>query len=252
MSPTIHLVRHGEAEHNVDFDVDIRDPGLTNKGGAQCRTLGKTFPYKDRVTRLVASPMRRTVQTAHWAFVDPEAPATAPLQNEQQNEQQQKRTIIALGELQECSGFPCDIGLPVEELAQFGGYLDLSRVKPDWNSKRGIYKPVEAVIRMRAEKALNILRKLAREARDEYEDAHLVVVSHGTMIQFLVDRPDAERAAFHNCEYRSYKFVDLVGDDPKTVGLVETNESFYRRSSPLSMRSPQEAEDLVEAELSAR
>ncbi|KAK7924381.1 phosphatase SPAC5H10.03 [Apiospora marii] len=247
MSPTIHLVRHGEAEHNVSFNCQIRDPSLTEKGGAQCKALGKTFPYMDRVTNLVASPLRRTVQTAHWAFVDP---LPAPVS---EDEKQQRRTILALGELQECSRHPCDIGLPVEELAQNAEHLDLSRVEPDWNSKTGLYTASEAAIRVRAERARVILRELAAKAaasagHDGGDDVHLVVVSHGTMIQYLIDRPDARKAHFHNCEYRSYKFVDLYGDDPKTAGLVETNESFYRRYGPLNMRSPQEADDLLLAE----
>lgn len=245
MSPTIHIVRHGEAEHNVSLNCRIRDPSLTEKGGAQCLALGKTFPYMDRVTHLVASPLRRTVQTAHWAFVDP-LPAAS-----ESRKQQQQRTILALGELQECSKHPCDIGLPVEELARFAEHLDLSRVEPGWNSKQGLYRAVEPVIRIRAERARVILRELAAEASkgvDGGDDVHLVVVSHGTMIQYLIDRPDARKAHFHNCEYRSYKFVDLYGNNPKTAGLVETNESFYRRYGPLNMRSPQEADDLLAAE----
>lgn len=251
MSPTIHLVRHGEAEHNVSFNCQIRDPGLTEKGGDQCRALGKSFPYMERVTHLVASPLRRTVQTAHWAFVD-------PLLVSEEKRRQQPRTILALGELQECSKHPCDIGLSVEELARCAEHLDLSRVEPSWNSKSGLYMASEPAIRMRAERVRVILRELAARASagaggdGDDDDVHLVVVSHGTMIQYLIDRPDARRSHFRNCEYRSYKLVDLYGDDPKTAGLVETNESFYRRYGPLNMRSPQEADDLLAADYPPR
>ncbi|KAK8137923.1 histidine phosphatase superfamily [Apiospora sp. TS-2023a] len=245
MSPTIHLVRHGEAEHNVSFNCQIRDPGLTEVGGAQCRMLGNDFPYMDRVTHLVASPLRRTVQTAYWAFL-------VPLWTSDDDEKQEHRTILALGELQECSRHPCDIGLSVEELTQCAEHLDLSRVDPNWNSKSGLYAPSEPAIRMRAERARVILRELAAKASkggdDRDDDVHIVVVSHGTMIQYLTERPDARKSHFHNCEYRSYKFVDLYGDDPKTAGLVETNESFYRRYGPLNMRSSQEADDLLAAD----
>ncbi|KAK8088357.1 hypothetical protein PG997_003318 [Apiospora hydei] len=241
MPPTIHIVRHGEAEHNVGYNVQIPDPSVTTKGMTQCHELGQTFPHMDRITHLVASPLRRTVQTAHWAFIDP-VPAA----------QQQQRSILALGELQECSRYPCDIGQPLAKLAQCAGFLDVSRLEPSWNLKTGIYAAAEPEIKKRAERARTILRDLARGVADqEGDDAHLVVVSHGTFIQYLIDRPDLRYGHFHNCEYRSYKFVDLYGEDPKTAGLVETNESFYRRYGPLNMRTPEEADDLILAERSS-
>ncbi|KAK8055133.1 hypothetical protein PG993_000360 [Apiospora rasikravindrae] len=240
MPPTIHIVRHGEAEHNVGYRLHLPDPALTAKGMTQCRELGQTFPHMDRMTHLIASPLRRTVQTAHWAFIDP-VPAA----------QKAQRSIVALGELQECSRHPCDVGQPLAKLAQCAGFLDVSRVEADWNSKTGIYTASEPVIKTRAERARAILRELARSVADRGDEAHLVVVSHGTLIQYLIDRPDSRKTHFYNCEYRSYKFVDLYGEDPKTAGLVETNESFYRRYGPLNMRTPEEADDLILAERSS-
>ncbi|KAK8113904.1 phosphatase SPAC5H10.03 [Apiospora kogelbergensis] len=244
MAPTIYLVRHGEAEHNAACDLSIPDPSLTNKGGEQCRDLASSFPYKDRIALVVASPMRRTLQTAHWAFI-----AAAP--GEEEKEKHLRHNILALGELQECSVFPCDTGRPVEELAaECGDLLDLSRVEPHWNSKRLLYAGTQSAIRERAQRAREILRELAAALAgiEGGDDAYIVVVSHGTLIQYLIERPDAIRKQFGNCEWRSYKFVDLYGTDPTTAGLVETNESFYRWNGPLNMRSPQEADDLVAAE----
>ncbi|KAK6865296.1 hypothetical protein PG995_001824 [Apiospora arundinis] len=252
MSPTIHIVRHGEAEHNVGYDLSIRDPGLTARGGMQCQSLAASFPYKDQISLLVASPLRRTVQTAHWAFAAGAATtdASSDAASEERKEKQRQRVIVGLGELQECSAYPCDVGRSVEELSVSGALLDLSRVEPAWNSKQNLYGVTEDAVRARVRRARHILRELAAACVAKGEnDAHIVVVSHGTLIQYLIERPDARRKNFDNCEYRSYKFVDLHGKDPSTAGLVETNESFYRRNGPLNMRSPKEADDLLAAEV---
>lgn len=63
------LVRHGESHFNKRFsrtreDPGIRDPGLTSDGMEQARNAADIISSLDRVTRIVASPYWRTLQTA--------------------------------------------------------------------------------------------------------------------------------------------------------------------------------------------
>jgi len=83
MSPTLILIRHAQALHNVenkstrpswplpaDFstqDYSIPDPALSELGIKQCQTLQenlKNLPLANEVKLIVVSPMRRTLQTA--------------------------------------------------------------------------------------------------------------------------------------------------------------------------------------------
>eukprot|EP00026_Physarum_polycephalum_P015029 Phypoly_transcript_15611.p1 GENE.Phypoly_transcript_15611~~Phypoly_transcript_15611.p1 ORF type:complete len:252 (+),score=42.34 Phypoly_transcript_15611:49-756(+) len=63
----IHLIRHGQAQHNVDNKYDILDPTLTALGNQQAKDLGKRFESID-VQLVVVSPLRRTVETALNVF----------------------------------------------------------------------------------------------------------------------------------------------------------------------------------------
>jgi len=84
----IHCVRHAEvsltsihaftanlcqALHNIWKRCNIkpcriRDPRLTPEGETQCQRLMKNFPYMDKITHILCSPMHRTMQTAQIAF----------------------------------------------------------------------------------------------------------------------------------------------------------------------------------------
>lgn len=64
---TIHLIRHGQAQHNVDTKYNILDPALTPLGQQQSKDLAERFESID-VELVVVSPLRRTVQTAINVF----------------------------------------------------------------------------------------------------------------------------------------------------------------------------------------
>lgn len=69
MPPTLHLVRHAEGYHNVAYHGEsIHDPFLTDHGVEQCKELRDTFPYHDLVDLLMASPMKRAIQTCKLSF----------------------------------------------------------------------------------------------------------------------------------------------------------------------------------------
>ena len=172
MSPTIHLVRHAQGVHNLSVENEsIHDPDLTRLGEQQCATLRAAFPYHDKLTRLVASPLRRTINTCAQSF-GASRPDLYP--------------ILALDTLQEVSDQPCDTGSTKNQLAaEFGDKIDLSRVRDTWTDKTGAASPFEATVpklTARAKEARLALREIAGHG-----DEHIAVVSHGGFLHFLTD-----------------------------------------------------------------
>jgi broad specificity phosphatase PhoE len=107
----------------------IPDPRLTEEGIKECQTLEARFPYQSTIDLIVASPLRRTIQTALYSF----QPAI-------------KRGVgvVALAELQETSDVACDTGSDVKDLKrEFSEYqsvsvtsvVDFSLVPENWNRK---------------------------------------------------------------------------------------------------------------------
>jgi broad specificity phosphatase PhoE len=172
MAPTVHLVRHAQGYHNLCYENEfIPDPDLTPVGQEQCANLRAAFPYHDRLTHLIASPMRRTLQTCISTFGDgPRAPYP----------------IIALDTLQELADLPADTGSNKDKVAaEFGDKADLSRVREGWNEKRSAESPFEPTgekIIARAREARRVIREVAGSGDD-----HVVVVTHGAFLHFLTD-----------------------------------------------------------------
>jgi broad specificity phosphatase PhoE len=170
----IHLVRHAQGYHNLSAaNQQIRDPKLTPVGEEQCATLCAAFPFHDRITHLVASPMRRTMYTCLLSF----PPAIAA-----------GKKIVALPEIQEVSSLPCDMGSTPEDLAaEFDpAQVDLSLVTPSWTDKspESPWEPEIEKLEERARQARFWLRELGKQSAGETE-AHVAVVSHGGFLHFL-------------------------------------------------------------------
>lgn len=113
-----------QAEHNLSFTKhNLPDPSLTPRGEKQCQSLRTIFPYHEKIDMLVSSPLRRTLYTTLIAF-EPEV--------------NRGLKVVALPEVQETSGMPCDTGSDVEALQkEFGdsGKVDLSLLPEGWNEK---------------------------------------------------------------------------------------------------------------------
>jgi broad specificity phosphatase PhoE len=113
--------------------VHIRDATLTDIGRSQCRTLQDEFQYHLSVDLIVASPMRRTIQTAALSFGPTLARPEVPF----------LLTPLA----QEAGDWNCDIGHAPDELEKLipdllpkgldFGRLNLEAVQKGWNSKVG-------------------------------------------------------------------------------------------------------------------
>ncbi|KAI1768581.1 phosphoglycerate mutase-like protein [Hypoxylon sp. FL1150] len=218
MAPIIHLVRHAQGFHNLsEANQQIPDPDLTPLGITQCEELCRRFDAHDKITHLVASPLRRTLYTCLKSF----APAVDA-----------GKKVVALPDAQEISTLPCDIGSDPSKLEkEFDGLVDLHLVKEGWNDKsiESKYYPTPVKLAERSRAVRVWLRDLVSKAGD---DAQVVLVTHGGILHFLTQDWDGVKlergTGWDNTELRSYVFEDPTGQDPN-ASLKETNPSWRRR-----------------------
>ncbi|OJD33384.1 phosphoglycerate mutase family protein [Diplodia corticola] len=242
MPPTLYLVRHAEGEHNVNRRHHLRDPHLTPLGHAQCAALRSEFADHDKISLIVASPLKRTIQTAAYCFgaalARPDVPfVLAPL-------------------AQEVAANPCDTGFPAEELkAALPGMVDADAVGFDvaekadfglveegWNSKSGIYTPSFPAVERRAA----ALRTWLRARQDET----VVLVTHGAFLHYLIedwaDYDPKKGTGFCNCEVRRYGFTGdgsllALDGDASAPGYVKTARPDWVNRNVLSDVDPMAA-----------
>jgi broad specificity phosphatase PhoE len=196
-----HFVRHAEGVHNVAGSIsydnykleEFYDAVLTENGINQCKNLSKKCLESrvlDDIDLLVVSPMRRTLQTASFAF-----PGLLS-----------KANWIALDEIREQTGLhPCDRRHPISQLSRGFGHVDFSFVAADHDPLYGLYNNVREPEEAVCERAKNFLRWL--EAREE---KNIIVVTHSGFLKVLFDQvldvDHEERIFYSNCELRSYRF----------------------------------------------
>jgi broad specificity phosphatase PhoE len=112
------LVRHAESEWNRHFsrtriDPGIPDPALTDDGRRQAEELPEALAAAG-VARLIASPYRRTLETASIVARALDVPiAIEPLVRE--------RCV-----------FSCDLGTPRSQLSMLWPELDFSHLEEQW------------------------------------------------------------------------------------------------------------------------
>lgn len=193
-SPTIYLVRHAEAAHNVAKDFNLRDPGLTELGFTQAAALATAFPALDSVAVILTSPLRRTIETTIAGFGDiikKDSPDPAKL--------------ILDPDLQERSAEPCDTGSEVAVLQQRFPDLDFSALSEGWYIKEGPYTADDEAVAARAKRVRLKLLELSTgpfvETASGIEKKDIVVVTHGVFMKFLaqdetIDLPKAGWKAF--------------------------------------------------------
>ncbi|KAI0175642.1 phosphoglycerate mutase-like protein [Hypoxylon sp. FL1284] len=193
MSPTIILIRHGEALHNIAHDWGLPDPSLTEKGIEESRCLAAdleaNFPFAQDECRIVVSPLRRTLQTVQYSLQwlrDLGVP------------------VEVRAEWQETSSNPCDIGQDASVLQDEWPDLDFSSLDPVYPQKIGLYESSEAAYRKRA--------TFARRWLFQRPEKCIVVVTHSGFLRRTVKGPK-----YKNVEYRTYKLVE----DEEDVHLEE-------------------------------
>ncbi|KAF5639328.1 histidine phosphatase superfamily clade-1 [Fusarium sp. NRRL 52700] len=210
MPQTIHLVRHGQAVHNLcETNNILPDTDLTPLGQEQARGLISKHPELANVDLIVSSPLRRTLQTTLLGL---------------SSQLQRGLKIVALPEVQEVSDMNCDTGSDLsvikEEFQQEP--VDFGLVEPGWQIKEGKWAPVVGSILERA--------RVARQWLSERPEQEIVVVTHGCFLHFFTDdwvnsiNPDGTDWA--NAEVRSYT---ISQDDCEGPVLCETRESRERR-----------------------
>ncbi|KAK5156635.1 hypothetical protein LTS14_004847 [Recurvomyces mirabilis] len=219
MPPIVHLVRHAEGHHNVAKNgEDIHDPFLTEKGEQQCRELCMQFPFHDDIDLLMASPMKRTIQTCQISF--------KPVVD-------RGHKILLMPLAQESSDAPMDTGSSTEELTKtFGDVIDTQRLElfPYWFSNHGRFDvDGESLIKRGA-----MLRKVLRDRPEK----NIAIVSHGTFAHFIVGNvtTDGEQTTrmWANAECRSFKFV---AEDDEDAQMTELEESRDKRPD-LEIKNP--------------
>jgi broad specificity phosphatase PhoE len=155
------LLRHGQSEFNLHFTATKRDPGivdpkLTPLGHAQAEAAASALSG-ERITRIIASPYTRALQTA--------APLARRL----------GLPVLVEPLVRERFAFACDIGSPRDELARDWPDHDFSAVLDVWwpDAEESAESVVDRAARFRA--------SVARHP----DWAHTVVVCHWGFILAL-------------------------------------------------------------------
>ncbi|KAL9572360.1 hypothetical protein ACKAV7_003561 [Fusarium commune] len=232
MPQIIHLVRHGQAVHNLgEANNVLPDPDLTPLGEEQARGLLSKFPELANVDLIVSSPLRRTLQTTLLAFPSQLGPGLQ---------------IVALPEVQEVSDMNCDTGSDLSVIkAEFQQQpVDFGLVEPGWQIKEGKCAPIIGSLMKRAE--------AARQWLSERPEREIVVVSHGGFLHFLTDdwvnAINPAGTDWANAEVRSYT---ISHDEAEGPILCETKESRERRGVELFAPTREEQLAMRQAALKA-
>ncbi|PHH63868.1 hypothetical protein CDD81_5425 [Ophiocordyceps australis] len=226
MAPQVVLIRHAQALHNstnkfCPFYFELHDPELTTLGQQQCAALQKSLRarFKDLKAAdavIVASPMRRTLETAtlglDWLLA-------------------QGIDMEACAEWQEVSSKPCDTGSHIATLSPLFPHVSFSPLSSSpWPSKPGshlcpptpglaaaaaLYAPTRPAVLARGAAALSTL--LARHARRRV----IFVVSHSGFL-----RQGVAGQWFANADYRVYD-VDVA----KVAGEDEGKEKEKKKKT---------------------
>ncbi|KAL5114774.1 hypothetical protein ACEQ8H_007336 [Pleosporales sp. CAS-2024a] len=123
MPPTLVLIRHAQALHNVSGDWSFHDPKLSDLGEQQSRGLHESLQASrigNQVELIVVSAMRRTLQTAtiglEWLI-------------------QQGIKVMPDANWQENSDQPCDTGSAIGIMEEEFPSYDFSTVDPRYPDK---------------------------------------------------------------------------------------------------------------------
>lgn len=205
MPPTLILIRHAEALHNVDKDYSIPDPVLSQLGLQQCVQLRdhlrQNLPLADQAELIVVSPMRRTLQTAllglDWLI--------------------ERGVPVRLDAgWQENSASPCDTGSPVSILQAEFPTLDFSAVDPIYpekaNPPTNPYAFTRRAVVQRGQTCLEWLYNRPEKI--------IAVVSHSGFLRCSVSQ-----RRYANADYRVF---DLKKNDGKGFVLKEWEQTEKR------------------------
>ena len=174
-SMTIHLIRHGEAKHNVYGKVpgnylrpSLSDAALTETGITQCKLLNEQLKLLHKVensTSIFISPMERTLNTAMIGL--------AHVINKSVN-------ICAIEFLREETGlFPCDRRSSVSCYKLKYPLVDFSKLtEEDPLFYKYTFREPKNDVQLRCDQVLKQIREL--------EDNEIIIVSHSSFLTQLL------------------------------------------------------------------
>lgn len=193
MTPLVHIIRHGEALHNVQRGYPDRDPPLTKAGNASTKRINLTV----RPDLILISPMTRTIETAMniFPFLAEVGPFDTPTQ--------------IWPDLREANDAICNKGLSRAELASKFPQFDFSECHEKWDYPEHSIEGATA----RAERVRKRLRDLSATHNN------IAVITHRGIKAFLV-----KGKRFGLAETRCYRFAtEEEGQDEKIRRGVNTD-----------------------------
>ncbi|CCG82348.1 Phosphoglycerate mutase family protein [Taphrina deformans PYCC 5710] len=205
MAKRIYLIRHAQAEHNVNEEYHIPDAKLTKLGESQAAQICENNPRlsqdSTRPQVIFTSPLTRTIQTSKIGFKNKAASCD----------------IIPVAELQENSAMPCDTGSKLHIVKERFPDLDFSRVPQNWNNKRGPWEDSQTALSARAQK----LRDMLAERPEE----RIAVVTHGGFCSYLI----GTYTRFNNAECREFDLCKVDGGAWKFLSASSTEEKIIEK-----------------------
>ncbi|KAF3010335.1 hypothetical protein E8E14_007920 [Neopestalotiopsis sp. 37M] len=192
MPPTLILIRHAQALHNIDGRYHLHDPDLSEIGFEQLKPLRESLmahPLAQNAGLIVTSPMRRTIQTTlgsvDWLVA-------------------KGVKVEADADWQENSAKPCDTGSPVTALGEEFPVVDFSSldpVYPDKSTPAGSrYAYNKKALLARGQHALRGLYNRPEKV--------IIVVSHSGFLRECISG-----FWFFNSDYRIFEFEERASDD---------------------------------------
>ncbi|KAH9882468.1 hypothetical protein J1614_000704 [Plenodomus biglobosus] len=196
MSPTIHIMRHGESLHNIQRNYPHPDPPLSPRGHGATKALHLPFTP----SLILLSPMTRTIQTALALFPSLLLP---PSPN---SSLKPTPRVEIWPDLRETYPAPCNRGVARRTLQTAFPQLDLAECHEEWDYEG--HSVAEAV--GRAERVRARVKGLAGEGE------HVLIVTHRGFAEYLV-----KGKRFGLGERRAYRFASAeeVGDEDVRMGI---------------------------------
>ncbi|QTM98253.1 histidine phosphatase family protein [Sediminibacillus dalangtanensis] len=161
------FTRHGQGEHtlNPPESLHMTDPGLTEAGILQAKSLRKQFPLSE-TELIISSPLRRTLQTTQiWSEGTDCTKMVSPLVSPRMFPQNPEWETL-----------PCDTLLPREKVTEEFNDFFIEEQSGEWWSK-GINKISEQAFARIAKKFLNRCKQTGKK--------RIYIVSHdGTITSY--------------------------------------------------------------------
>lgn len=217
----LYLVRHAESEGNARLPGAPIDCRLTGLGHEQARAAGQRLAEL-LVTRVIASPYRRTLETAEHIRRATEAPAS----------------IMPLLHEHHVDGFPPDDDWPLQDLATLAREFPHFEAPADFDFAPRWHAPPES--------EASVLARANRVLAELYERHHaqpgvrLAIVSHGSptgkLVMAALGAPDPLRAGVR-IDNASITIVDYA-PDWRVLVACNTTEHLEHLGVPFERRDP--------------